>query len=47
VKPPPLIFTVEETITLKMESEGTSEALVPNYQTTRLLFQEDRKLDDC
>jgi hypothetical protein len=37
----------EETIILKMESEGTSEALAPTYQTTRLRLQEDCNLDDC
>ena len=46
MKPPPLIFTIEETFTLKMETEGTSEALVPTYQTTLLHFQEDRNIDD-
>jgi len=30
-----------------MEKEGTSEALVPTYQTTRFHLQEDRNLDDC
>ena len=47
MKAAPLIFTAEEAIILKMETEGTSEALVPTYQTTRPHFQEDRNLADC